>query len=52
MARPKSMKTDKPAKVRIPPTIHRNSETPTEPDTAKIPDGVEKTVAPVSYSSL
>lgn len=37
------MKTDSPAKVRMPPMIQRNSETPTEPETAKIPDGVEKT---------
>ncbi len=38
------MKTDKPAKVRIPPMIQRKSDTPAEPDTAKMPDGVEKTV--------
>ena len=44
MARPNSTNTDNPAKVRIPPMIHRKSETPTEPETAKIPEGVEKTV--------
>lgn len=44
MARPNSRKTDRPAKVKSPPIIHRKRDTPTEPVTAKIPDGVEKTV--------
>jgi hypothetical protein len=52
MARPNSMKTDNPANVRMPPMIHKKSETPTEPETAKIPDGVEKTVTLVSYLLL
>lgn len=37
------MNTDRPAKVRIPPMTQRKSETPAEPETAKMPDGVEKT---------
>lgn len=43
MASPNSMKTESPAKVRMPPMIHKKSETPTDPETAKMPDGVEKT---------
>lgn len=33
-----------PQNVRTPPIIQRKSDTPTEPVTAKIPEGVEKTV--------
>ena len=48
MASPNSRKTDRPQKVKMPPMIHKKSETPTEPVTAKMPDGVEKTVVLVS----
>jgi len=37
------MKTDRPQNVKIPPIIHKNRETPTEPVMAKMPEGVEKT---------
>lgn len=30
--------------------IHKNSDTPTEPETAKMPDGVEKTCRSISFS--
>jgi hypothetical protein len=48
MASPNSRNTDNPQKVRMPPMIHRKSDTPTEPVTAKIPEGVEKTAIEVS----
>jgi hypothetical protein len=39
---------ESPQNVSMPPIIQRKRDTPTEPVTAKIPDGVEKTVLDVS----
>jgi hypothetical protein len=46
-ARPNSMKALRPQNVKMPPIIHRNKQTPTDPVTAKIPDGVLKIPVPI-----
>jgi hypothetical protein len=46
VTRPNSRYTERPQKVRMPPTTQRMMETPTLPVAAKIPDGVEKTTDP------
>jgi hypothetical protein len=46
------MKALRPANVRMPPMIHKKSETPTEPEAAKTPEGVLKIPVDIGQSTV